>query len=238
VSEEERRPSDYLPKIEALAEAARANDETVFYATLDDLTAMSESRLFQDIGRLTRQLHEALNNFHVDSRVEQLASAEIPDARNRLDEVIRMTEESAHKTMDLIEETVPLAERLTGESTRLAREWQRFRRRELDAEAFRGLLRETEDYLASADHVSSEIGKRLSSMLMAQDFQDLSGQVIRKVIDLVQEVEATLINMIRISGRPKTASTESEEPDEAEDANKQRVNGQDEVDDILSSLGF
>src|SRR5699024_10722216 len=142
---------------------------------------------------LTRQLHEALNSFQVDARVETLASEEIPDAQSRLDEVIHMTEASAHKTMDLIEETMPLAERLTEDSTRLVGDWQRFRAREMAADEFRSLVRETEEFLDSSDHTSREIRKRLSQMLMAQDFQDLSGQAIRKVIELVKEVESTLV---------------------------------------------
>jgi len=237
VSSEERKPADYLPTIEALAEAARSNDETIFYASLDELTALRETGLFQDIGRLTRQLHEALNNFHVDDRVEALASEEIPDARNRLDEVIRMTEQSAHKTMDLIEETMPLAERLTGDSARLVRDWQRFRRREMAADEFRSLVRETEEFLDASDHTSGEIRKKLSKMLMAQDFQDLSGQVIRKVIELVKEVEGTLVNMIRLSGKgvATSAGADSEKKEKEED---ERVKSQDEVDEVLSSLGF
>jgi chemotaxis protein CheZ len=237
VSYEDRRPGDFLPVIDALGEAARSNDEGAFYASLDELTSMRESSLFQDIGRLTRQLHEALNNFNLDSRTEELVSEDIPDARHRLDEVIRMTEQSAHRTMDLIEETIPLSDRLTGDSSRLISDWKRFRRREMSADEFRSLVRETEEFIDATDHSATEIRKRLSEMLMAQDFQDLSGQVIRKVIALVEEVEVTLVNMIRLAGRRGSEKRVQEDGDRKREEDD-RVNNQAEVDEVLSSLGF
>ncbi|MDT8438373.1 MAG: protein phosphatase CheZ [Wenzhouxiangellaceae bacterium] len=233
-------PQEYLPTLRALLAAAEVSDQLEFQNQLDKLTALREQRLFQEIGRLTRQLHDALTSFQSDSRLLEVAGSEFPDARDRLDQVIEMTERSAHRTMDLIETAIPLAEQLQDTTAGLASRWQRFRARELSADEFRELVAEIGDYFTATDDRSRQLRARLSDILMAQDFQDLSGQEIRKVIRLVQDVEKTLLNMIKVAGRGESIEAELTEKKTSEetDWNKQRVSGQDEADELLSSLGF
>ncbi|QOC21186.1 protein phosphatase CheZ [Wenzhouxiangella sp. AB-CW3] len=236
------KPQDYLETIETLASAARAGDEATFYANLDELTALRERSLFQDIGRLTRQLHEALTNFQVDPRVEALAKEEFPDARHRLDQVVAMTEESAHKTMDLVEESLPLTESLAESCESLDGQWRRFRRREMSAAEFNELIRTTQAFFEQTRADSGQLRGNLSEVLLAQNFQDLSGQTIRKVVRLVQEVETTLIDMIRLSGQVSDKVSEAGQAAEASAPKRKKkaeeLKNQDEVDDLLSSLGF
>jgi len=225
---------DYIPALEALLETARAGDEHKFLAQLDDLTSLREKALFQDVGRLTRQLHESLTNFQLDSRVANMATADFPDARDRLDKVIAMTEQSAHRTMDLVEEAVPVVEDLMNVSTVVAERWSALKTGESPDNE---LVAETRRCLTQSSEQAHSLRKTFSDVLIAQNFQDLSGQIIRDIIRLVKEVEDTLVNMIRISGgsaelvqQQAEARRRSEESD--------RVQNQDDVDDILSSLGF
>ncbi|PLW83960.1 chemotaxis protein CheZ [Kineobactrum sediminis] len=234
-----RSPGDYLAIIEPLMDAAHADDETAFFTLLDDLTAMREKSLFQDVGHLTRQLHEALTNFQLDSRVADLASEEFPDARQRLDQVIALTEQSAHKTMDAVEEMMPQADALITRATVLDESWNRFLRRDQSADDFRAMVGEVSEFIEETGAHAAAIKTGLSDVLISQNFQDLSGQEIRKVIHLVHEVEETLINMIRMTGRAgvpmdRKAAVAAPLPSDGE----HRVTSQDEADELLSSLGF
>lgn len=201
---------------------------------LDQLTKIRETTLFQEVGRLTRQLHDTLVGFHIDERLSSYAHQGMPDAKKRLNQVIEMTESAAHKTMAAIEKTIPVCESLQNRSIELNRNWGRFMSRELSVEEFRELARELGTFLTFAEQKSTAIKAGLNEILMAQDYQDLTGQAIKKVIRLVQEVEDSLVDMIRLSGArmtdvPTARQVEHELPS---------VTGQDEVDDLLSSLGF
>ncbi|MFW5815997.1 MAG: protein phosphatase CheZ [Wenzhouxiangella sp.] len=228
--------NDYIPALERLLATARAGDEEKFLAQLDDLTSLREKGLFQDIGRLTRQLHESLTNFQLDSRVASLAASDFPDARDRLDRVIELTEQSAHRTMDLVEEAVPVVEQLLTGANQVASRWSAADddgSGSGDAE----LLSQSRQFIEQAGEQALVLRKTLSDVLIAQNFQDLSGQIIRDIIGLVKEVEDTLVNMIRISGR--SADLVEQQADarrRREDSDRAR--NQDDVDDILSSLGF
>jgi len=200
---------------------------------LDSLTKIREAELFQEVGRLTRQLHDTLVNVQSDGRLSTLANKEMPDAKERLNHVIEMTETAAHKTMTAIEKTIPLCESLEGRSVELKRKWDRFMSRDLNVEEFRKLARDLGEFLSFSEQKSGAIKAGLNDILMAQDYQDLTGQTIKKVITLVQEVENSLVEMIRFTG-PKVHQEEYP----AADQDMSAVCGQDEVDDLLSSLGF
>lgn len=200
---------------------------------LDNLTKIREAELFQEVGRLTRQLHDTLVNVQADGRLSNLAQKDMPDAKERLNHVIEMTETAAHKTMASIEKTIPLCESLEGRSVELKGKWDRFMSRDLSVEEFRELARDLGDFLSFSEEKSGAIKAGLNEILMAQDYQDLTGQTIKRVITLVQEVENSLVEMIRFTG-PKVNHEEYAVENEA----MASVNGQDEVDDLLSSLGF
>lgn len=228
----QKAPADYIEALEALLDAARRDDDGQFNALLDDLASTREQSLFQDVGRLTRQLHEALTSFQVDSRVADFASDEFPDARHRLDQVITITEQSAHKTMDLVEDMLPRAEALIGRAEALDGAF--------DAS---GVASASGPELAAFVHDVGEqvssIRAGLSEVIISQNYQDLAGQEIRKVIRLVTEVEETLINMIRVAGKGDMLTERRRAGESASlPEGEQRITSQDEADELLSSLGF
>lgn len=231
-----------------LVKQLEAGDSDGVQRTLDSLARIREAELFRELGVLTRDLHEALKSFQVDSRLCDIAN-DIPDARERLSHVIDLTEQAAHRTLTAIESALPLADDLGRQARALAEQWQRFLRRELCVEEFRNLSREVDEFLGSAQRHGSQLQACLADALLAQDYQDLTGQIIRRVITLVQEVEDGLVKLVRISGQRMTGDAEriaergqgSDRrghgpviPGQGDDA----VHGQDEVDDLLSSLGF
>jgi chemotaxis protein CheZ len=234
--------NERLAQARRLVEQLEAGNEEAARSTINQLSEAKENELFLEVGRLTRELHEAINGFLVDERIAQMAEVEIPDATERLSYVITMTERSANTTLSAVEAGLPLADVLGETARKVLTEWERFGKRELSVEEFRVLSREITEFLNLASDHSSQIHSRLSEVLMAQDFQDLTGQIIRQVITLVHDVEDKLVQLVRISG--------SKLPEKQNDAHKLEgpavpgvdqgdiVSGQDDVDDLLSSLGF
>lgn len=212
---------------------------------LDLMAHDKEASLFMDVGRLTRELHDALMNLKIDGRLVGLAEQEMPDARQRLSYVIRKTEEAANRTLNAVETLLPISERLGDAARSFASDWNRFTRREMDMNEFKTLSGRLALFLDQIKTDSAILHGSLSEVLMAQDFQDLTGQVIRRVITMVTEVEGNLVRLIRCAGagagkaEVSGSALQAEGPEVKGTAGAgQRVNGQDEVDDLLSSLGF
>ncbi len=240
-------PASQLELARSLVNALENNDEPLITELTLSLTRSQESDLFQEVGKLTRELHDALNNFDVDARLVDLTENEMPDTRDRLNFVIKTTEEAAHKTLGFIDQTLPLTSELKKSAEKIDESWHRFRMKEMNTDEFQHLSKEIEAYLPVVKQHSEQIHANLSEMIMAQGFQDITGQVIRQVIDLVGEVESNLVQLVKVAGKhinDKPKESKQVDPIKAEgpqinaEDNPDVLNNQDEVDDLLSSLGF
>jgi chemotaxis protein CheZ len=234
-----------IEQARALLAALEQGDDASADRILDEISRIRETLMFQEIGKLTRQLHDTLANFALDEKIADLTEKEIPDAKERLNYVITMTEQAANTTLNAVESILPFAESLREQSNELSSQWQRFRQREMPYEEFKSLAQDLAEYFAlSAGHLQT-IQHSLTEVLMAQGFQDLTGQIIRRVIKLVQDLEHSLVELIRISGRRFKSSGEAA-PDlkpqtlgpAVPGVDKDTVQNQDDVDSLLSSLGF
>jgi chemotaxis protein CheZ len=235
-----------LEKARHLLQCLESGDLKSAREAIDGLTQLREANLFHEVGKLTRQLHEALANFQLDSKITGLAAQDIPDAKDRLNYVIETTENAANKTMDSVEECLPLSDSIKSQADQLLADWKRLYRRELKPGEFRELAGRVEQFLEQVSSDSTLLSQKLQDVLLAQDYQDLTGQVIRRVITLVQEVEDNLVALIKMFGGTeeyKKAQSEKVRPKGVEgpaiDKNREDVlTNQDDVDDLLSSLGF
>jgi len=230
---------------------------------IGQLNDCRDRTIYVEVGKLTRGLHEAIVNFDIDARQtlkeesDDSAGSQMANAQDRLDYVIKLTQQAADKTMDMVEEGIPLANSLGEVAAELKSDWERLKRREMSPDEFRELYHRIDQHLEKTSEGAQAIGEKFNTILMAQDFQDLTGQVITKVTHLVQEVEDRLVELMRVAGEVEeltgiVRSVESKEEtqesggldSEAEgpqiDAEKRKdvVSGQDDVDDLLSSLGF
>ena len=186
-------------RVLTLSTALEANDEDAFMAELNGMVRDRDDALWTQLRKLTADLHGALERFQLDSRLVDLAEKEVPDAKQRLDHVLKMTDEAAHKTMDLVEQSSPLAGRIAKEAAALAVLWQRFMSRSIDPEDFRKLLGRVDEFLRSTQLDTETVRANLAEVLMTQGYQDLSGQIIRGVIKLVTEVEQTLGELVKMA---------------------------------------
>ncbi|TMO75499.1 protein phosphatase [Pseudoalteromonas sp. S3785] len=221
-----------------------------------DTASQEQSQLFAEVGKLTRQLHEALKSFELDTRLTDLTTDAIPDAKKRLNYVMEMTENAANKTMDAVEASLPIAQQLADEIAQIKPTWDRLMNREIELGEFKTLCHSIDKFMNSSHHKTDELQTLMTNVLMAQDFQDLTGQVIRRVIELVREVEESLIHLLTAFAAQDDSTVESKEQQETEElvaaqtlagpegpiidkeSRSDVVSDQDEVDDLLSSLGF
>ena len=237
----------------ALLEQGQQTQADMLLGSINSGADRLSTELFAEVGKLTRQLHDALNDFHLDPRLGALATEDIPDAKQRLSYVIAKTEEAANRTMDAVEASLPLADNLHSRIRAVLPNWEKLMSRSLGIGEFKALCHELDALLKASDQDSEKLRELMTEVLMAQDFQDLTGQVIRRVIDLVREVEESLINLVKVFGAPvKQGKIETTKVDQVVLADAMRaegpvvdsvnrnsvVSGQDEVDDLLSSLGF
>ncbi len=237
---------DNIARVRDLLACMENKDEEGAREVVDDLTSIRESALYQEMGKLTRELHDAISAFGMDDRIADIAEHDIPDARERLNYVIQKTDEAANRTLEAVEESFPLCEEIENRAAELHEQWQRFTNRELSADEFRTLSKQLGDYLGSQGEKTGILKSNLNNVLMAQDFQDLTGQIIKKVIKLVEEVEDNLVELIKLAGLPEHEEQTQKQASEklagpvvpGVDDTGDSVSGQDEVDDLLSSLGF
>ncbi|MDH5391616.1 MAG: protein phosphatase CheZ [Gammaproteobacteria bacterium] len=231
-----------------LIEKLEKGDDADIEGMLDEIASYRENTLFQELGKLTRELHDSIRSFQLDDRFNDIAESEIPDAKERLEYVLTMTEQSADKTLTAVEDSQPKVDELNEQFNDMDQRWSSFIKKELSADQFRQLASDLGVFLTGSKIVTAQLSSNLNTVLMAQDFQDLTGQIIRRVITLVEDVESNLVNLIRLQGESsKTKAVDGAEKNttgklegpqipgkEAEDV----MNNQDDVDDLLASLGF
>lgn len=221
--------------------------------TLQQLNALSGSDastdgLFTEVGKLTRELHESINRFVQDTRMQVMTNEDMPDARQRLNHVIELSEESAHKTMTSIENSTPLLSTLYERSTELQQQLQENRGNHHQQEGMAYLNEELDAFLLKVASDTRKVSKELNEIMMIQANQDLSGQVIQRVISLVHEVEINLLGLLKAGGEPVAGQATTEKQQQHDNSGYgpvvpgvttgEVVQSQEEVDDLLSSLGF
>ena len=209
----------------------------------------NETGMFEQVGELTRELHDSLVSFQNDTRLIDMTGYELPDAQERLNYVIEMTDKAANKTMDAVDACLPIADKLIVDLEAVMPNWQKLMARDLALGEFKALCHLLDSMIKESTTNALSLRTSLTDILMAQDFQDLTGQMIRRVIDLVQEIESKLVGILTVCSSDKDKeksenqnnikkTTEAEGPILNAEERDDVVNGQDDVDDLLSSLGF
>lgn len=199
-----------------------------------------DASVISAIGRMTRSLHDSLHDLGLDVNIEQ-AAASIPDARDRLNYVATLTQQAATKVLNATDTAMPVVERIGADAKALSDEFDSLFNGEMDSKAFVSLMERTRAHLASEQLKTKEINGSLMEIMMAQDFQDLTGQVIKKVIDVTQSMEQQLLSLLVENATPVKFKPEVgllNGPVINAEGRDDVVTNQDEVDDLLESLGF
>lgn len=197
--------------------------------------------VFNRIGVMTRQLHDTLRELGYDRSLQEAAHA-IPDARQRLSYIAEMTEQAASKVLNATDIAKPLQDKLQAGAESLRARWDLLYANQLSPDEFRALAGETREFLGGVVSDTRETNAQLLEIMMAQDFQDLTGQVIKKVVDLAQSLEQQLLQVL-LEAMPAERKTEASEslmngPVINAVGRDDVVSNQEQVDDLLESLGF
>ena len=173
---------------------------------IENIIDYRDQHIFQSIGKLTRGLHNSIVNFNVDSHASAKTrvdsdNCELKDTSNRLNYVIELTQNAAEKTMDMVEESVPISTELAKEAAALKDEWSKLRRREMTPDEFRELYQRLDRFFENTDKNTNQLNANLQNIILEQGFQDLTGQVLKRVMSLVEEVEENLVSLVKIAGQ-------------------------------------
>jgi chemotaxis protein CheZ len=197
---------------------------------------------YSQLGHLTRKLHETLKQLGYDKALEKAVDTMIPDARDRLAYIAALTQQAAERVLNATDVAKPIQEELETRSSALAARWDCLFRNELSVEEFKQLVHETRGFLEEVPRKTADTRAQLMEIMMAQDFQDLTGQVIKKVIDMAQEMESELLKVL-VENTPveKRAQLETgllNGPVVNTAGRSDVVTSQAQVDELLESLGF
>ncbi|MEX3937481.1 protein phosphatase CheZ [Paraburkholderia phymatum] len=228
----------------------------------EDGTDLATDRILARIGHLTRTLRDSMRELGIDKHVERAAEA-VPDARDRLKYIATMTEQAAERVLSSIEVAKPMQEQLQQGAATLDARWEQWYSAPIEREEVRALMNDTRAFLRGVPEITSATNAQLLEIMLAQDFQDLTGQVIKKITDVVylieQQLLGVLIDNIAAERREQFAATAAQlaaqaqhDPISPTGSPQSLLNGpqinpegkpdvlqdQSQVDDLLASLGF
>jgi len=206
-----------------------------------DAEELKQDEVLLRIGHMTRALHDSLRGLGLD-KLLMTAAEDIPNARDRLDYVAKKSEEAAQKVLNATDAAIPLQEKIDGGAKVLSSKWNAVLQDEFAEAACRPLALETLHFLNSTAQDTASTKSHLMDIMMAQDFQDLTGQVIKKITELAQNIEQQLIQIL-LDYSPNEAKRNSGEgllngPQINPQNKVDVVADQGQVDDLLDSLGF
>lgn len=197
--------------------------------------------VYAQVGHLTRKLHDTLRELGYDRSIEK-AVGKMPDARDRLNYISTLTEQAAVKTLTATETAKPLQESLEASAKQLSARWDQMMAGQLSVDEFKQLVASTREHLQDVPLKTKETNAHLMDIVMAQDFQDLTGQVIKKLAETVQQLENQLLQMLITSASVQKKQEIGEAllngPVVNAEGRTDIVTNQAQVDDLLESLGF
>lgn len=198
--------------------------------------------MLERIGHLTRNLHENLLALGLDGLIARVAT-DMPDARDRLNYVAQMTEQAAQRVLNATDAALPLQQKIESEAAGISSDWEAALAAPFSEASYRALAERTTTHLNQTRIAASETREHLLAIMMAQDFQDLTGQVIKKITALANEMEQQLVQLL-VDYAPAQAERGKKDdgllngPQINPEGKADVVSGQQQVDDLLESLGF
>lgn len=207
-------------------------------------TQISKDEAFARLGAITREMHEAFSILGGSNALHNVVE-EFPNARERLAHVGKMTENAANTVLNLVDAAKPECDDLVKRGEELGQSLARMAASEdLTVERARALMGVCGKFAERTSLFAGNQASILSDIMMAQDFQDLSGQVIKKVIDIINRTELQLVQLLVDSAPTQEGNDASTEKFTGETHQLQgpqataEALAQGDVDDLLASLGF
>ena len=200
--------------------------------------------MFERLGGIVRLLHDSLRELGYDKALTE-ASSQIVDAQDRLEYVATLTEQAANKVLNTLDEGMPAQDLLQKQAKDMETRWSDLFEGRLSLDEFKALAGDSRQFAAQVNSATEAERARLLEIMMAQDFQDITGQLIKKVVKITQTVESELAQLLRDNAPPdiKEKLAKKEQPAapaplmQGPSVPEAALN-QDNVDDLLADLGF
>lgn len=198
----------------------------------------SNKLMYDGLGQVVRALHDALTWVGADGALAD-ATHEFPSARERLLHVAELTEKAANTVLNKVDEVLPLQQKIGADASTLAAQWENVAIDALSKEQLQALGVQTRAFFAASSQTSASTQLALTDIMMAQDFQDLTGQLIKKVVAVLERTETDLLKLL-ISGAPaeKVAAIPKQEELAGPGAVGDVAMDQSDIDAMLADLGF
>jgi len=229
---------------EAVTETAAADSAEVVESgktATDEPAKLDPSTMYEQIGLLTRKLHDTLQAMGYDKQLEKMVES-IPDAKDRLNYIATLTEAAAERVLNATDIAKPIQDALESRAQELEEQWGKLFDNQLSVDDFKRLAIDTRTYLNTVPAQTQATSTQLLEIVMAQDFQDLTGQVIKKMMDMVKGIEHELVSfLVAYSPTEKKAEISPallNGPVINPEGRADVVTSQQQVDDLLESLGF
>jgi chemotaxis protein CheZ len=224
------------------ASAPAANAATEAPAVAADEGGEGDKNMYERLGGIVRLLHDSLRELGYDRALSE-ASSQITDAQDRLEYVATLTEQAANKVLNTLDEGMPAQDKLSKQAQDMSGRWDALFAGKLSLDEFKALAGDSRQFSQAVSDATEAEKARLLEIMMAQDFQDITGQLIKKVVAITKTVENELAQLLRDNAPPETRAKLAEK----EAAPVQLMSGpsvpsaaldQDNVDDLLADLGF
>ncbi len=207
-------------------------EDLASFKPAEPLTVSPE--VFQQLGSITRLLHDTMQQLGVMPKL-QVATDGLPDARSRLNYIAEKTAAAANKVLNSVDQAKAEHEKISEAARQMARS--------VVADPVRAVASGAVlNFVKDVEHSTSQIDAHLTYIMMAQDFHDLTGQVVAKVVTLANDLEDSLVKLlvsvVPPEQREKVDPTVLHGPVVNPEGRTDVVTNQGEVDDLLASLGF
>ncbi|GJI94343.1 protein phosphatase CheZ [Rugamonas sp. FT107W] len=228
------RPADVVAAAPAPAPAAAAAA-----APADGAVDGEDKPMFERLGGIVRLLHDSLRELGYDKALTE-ASSQINDAQDRLEYVATLTEQAANKVLNTLDEGMPEQDTLSKKSKEMETRWADLFAGKLSLDQFKQLAGDSQAFAVAVSAATEAEKARLLEIMMAQDFQDITGQLIKKVVNITKTVEHELAELLRDNAPPAVREKIAQKEVslmQGPSAPAVALN-QDNVDDLLADLGF
>jgi chemotaxis protein CheZ len=203
---------------------------------------LSEKPMYERLGSIVRMLHDSLRELGYDRSLSDVAT-QITDAQGRLEHVAALTEQAANKVLNTIDTSLPEQEALSTNAKDMEKRWTQLFEGKLGIEEFKSLAGDSKQFAATVGAATEAEKARLLDIMMAQDFQDITGQLIKKIVAITSTAEQELAQLLRDNAPAEVKAAlaaENHKPVELMQGPSApgMAMAQNDVDSLLADLGF
>lgn len=195
-----------------------------------------DNPMYERLGGIVRLLHDSLRELGYDKSLSE-ASSQITDANDRLEYIATLTEQSANKVLNTLDAGIPAQEALIKQGKEMEERWALLFAGKIGIEEFKVLAADSRKFAAQVVADSEKEKARLLEIMMAQDFQDLTGQIIKKVVTITNTVEKDLAQLL-LDNAPAAVKDKHVVELMSGPSVPSAALVQNDVDDLLADLGF